>query len=94
MTESLEKLKSTVAELEAELLALHDADSLDRETRLVLEQAAAEILTAIERIEPGQGAPQSLLDHLRDATVQFEESHPTLTGILSRLIDGLAQMGI
>jgi len=35
-----------------------------------------------------------LMDHLRAATQQFEESHPTLTGILSRLVDGLGQMGI
>lgn len=94
MPESLEKLKFAVAELEAELQALQDADRVDRETRQLLEQAATEILTAIERIEPGERAPQSLLDHLRDATVQFEESHPTVTGILSRLIDGLGQMGI
>jgi hypothetical protein len=91
MTETIEKLKSTVAELEAELQAL---ENVDAETRVVLEQAALEILAAIERAEPGECAPQSLMDHLRAATQQFEESHPTLTGILSRLVDGLGQMGI
>jgi len=91
MTETIEKLKSTVAELETELQAL---DNVDDETREVLEQAALEILAAIDRAEPGESAPESLMDHLRAATQQFEESHPTLTGILSRLIDGLGQMGI
>ena len=91
MTESLDKLKTTVAELEAELQAMED---LDDETRLVLEQAALEILAAVDRHEPGSDAPQTLMDRLRIATQQFEESHPTLTGILSRLIDGLGQMGI
>jgi chromosome segregation ATPase len=91
MTETIEKLKSTLAELEVELQAL---ENVDDETREVLEQAALEIAAAIERAEPGESAPESLLDHLRAATVQFEESYPTLTGILTRLVDGLGQMGI
>lgn len=39
-------------------------------------------------------SPESLVERLRLAAHQFESSHPTLTGILSRLIDGLGQMGI
>jgi hypothetical protein len=35
-----------------------------------------------------------LLDRLHAAAQEFEESHPTVTGILSRLIDGMGQMGI
>jgi hypothetical protein len=38
--------------------------------------------------------PESVIERLQLAAHQFENSHPTLTGILSRLIDGLGQMGI
>jgi len=31
---------------------------------------------------------------LHDRLVDFEASHPQLAGILSRLMDGLAQLGI
>ena len=90
MTEQIDKLKSTVAELEDELRVI---DRVDGETRAVLEQAVLDILAALQAA-PGERAPQSLLDHLQSAAHEFEESHPTVTGILSRLIDGLGRMGI
>ena len=91
MTEQIAKLKSTVAELEDELRLI---DPVDAETRAVLEQAVLDILAALHAAEPGERAPQSLLDRLHAAAQEFEESHPTVTGILSRLIDGMGQMGI
>jgi hypothetical protein len=91
MTEQIDKLKSTVAELEDELRVI---DRVDGETRAVLEQAVLDILAALQAAAPGERAPQSLLDHLQAAAHEFEESHPTVTGILSRLIDGLGRMGI
>jgi hypothetical protein len=36
----------------------------------------------------------SVMERLRQAAHEFEGSHPTITGIISRLIDGLGQMGI
>lgn len=91
MTEQIAKLKSTVAELEDELRSI---DPVDAETRAVLEQAVLDILAALHTAVPGERAPQSLLDRLHAAAQEFEESHPTVTGILSRLIDGMGQMGI
>jgi hypothetical protein len=91
MTEQIEKLKSTVAELEDELRSI---DSVDAETRAVLEQAVLDILAALNKAAPGERAPQSLVDRLQSAAQEFEESHPTVSGIVSRLVDGLGQMGI
>ena len=91
MTEQIDKLRSTVAELEDELRVL---DRVDGETRAVLEQAVLDILAALHAAAPGERAPQSLLDRLQAAAQEFEESHPTVTGILSRVIDGLGRMGI
>ena len=91
MTEQIDKLKATVAELEAELQSL---GTLDAETRSVLEQVVLDILLALHKAAPGQRPPQSLVDRLQAAAQEFEDSHPTVTGILSRLIDGLGQMGI
>jgi hypothetical protein len=91
MSEHIEKIKSAVAELEDELASIGQVDG---ETRAVLEQAVLDILAALHAAAPGERAPQSLLDRLQSAAQEFEESHPTVTGILSRLVDGLGQMGI
>jgi signal transduction histidine kinase len=91
MTEHYEKLKAAVAELESELRSV---EALDEPTRAVLQEAVAEIQAALETPAPANFESGSLSDRLRRAVHDFEGSHPTLTGILSRLIDGLAQMGI
>lgn len=91
MTEPIDKLRATVTELENELRSI---ETFDAEARAVLEQAVLDILLALHKAAPGQPAPQSLVDRLHAAAQEFEDSHPTVTGILSRLIDGLGQMGI
>ncbi len=91
MSEHTKKIKATLAELEEELRTL---PSVDNETRKVLEETVQEIQSALAPDEPGELQPQSLVDRLGATTQEFEESHPTLTGIISRLIDGLGQMGI
>lgn len=91
MPERMEKLKAVVAELEQELRSL---ETLDDETCEVLEAACREIQAALNPDEPGELETESLVGRLNDATHEFEGSHPTLTGIISRLIDGLGQMGI
>jgi hypothetical protein len=91
MPERLEKLKATVRELEAELQSL---DSLDAEAKRLLEEAVGEMQTAIRRSDPDHLEPESLSDNLRQAAERFESTHPNLFGVVSRMIDALAQMGI
>ncbi len=90
MADRLEKLRATLNELDMELRAV---DSLDDATREELAQAAAEIAASLrrgKRSEQTQQAEDSLQNRLAD----FEASYPQLAGIVTRLLDGLAQLGI
>jgi chromosome segregation ATPase len=91
MSEQVDKLRATVLELEQELRTLQ---AVDDDTRQVLQQALREIRTVLHEEEQAAIQRQSLRDQLESAAHGFEGSHPTVTGILSRLIDGLGQMGI
>jgi hypothetical protein len=90
MADRLEKLRATLAELEAELEGL---DSLDDPTREQLASAAAEIAASLRRGNRTAASRQA--EHsLRGRLVDFEAQHPQLAIIVGRLLDGLAQLGI
>ncbi len=100
MSEHIEKLRKVVGELEDELHGLTDVDQQARE---VLQEALHEIQIVLQRQQtdsPATGElaapadPESVLDQLRESAYEFEGSHPTFSGVLMRLIDGLGQMGI
>jgi hypothetical protein len=108
MTDSIEKLKAIVRELETELRELPAVDEQAaellqeaiREIQVVVHSRQRDAASAIEQ-EPESldedvqsESSDTVIDRLNHAAQQFENSHPTLTGILSRLIDGLGQMGI
>jgi uncharacterized protein YukE len=91
-----EQLRATLKELEAEL---NSVDSLDDETRAMLAEAMREIeakLQARQEATPAdrEDSDDTLAGGLRDAIERFESTHPTLTQILSRLVDTLGQIGI
>jgi len=90
MSDRLDKLRQTILQLEAELQSV---DSLDDQTRAQLTEAAAEITAAINR---GQGteAMRRAEGSLQDRLVDFEAAYPQLAGVITRLLDGLAQLGI
>lgn len=83
------KLRATVAELEKEL----DSAELDDQSRQRLRQAVQDIRAALHEDEVGLQS-QSLIQRLSEVTAKFEGSHPELTSVVARLVDGLAQMGI
>ena len=91
MPERKEKLRETLNELEAELQSL---ESLDPETRAMLAEAATEIQAALHKEDGDDLEHHSLTERLRDAVQEFEADHPTLAGVLNRVIDALGQMGI
>ena len=90
MADRSEKLRTTLTELEAELQHL---ESLDDETREQLADAAAEIAAALRRGKRSEASSRAA-DSLQGRLVEFEASHPQLAGIVTRLIDGLGQLGI
>jgi chromosome segregation ATPase len=84
MSERLDKLRTSLAELQQELAAV---DSLDDAAREQLADAASEIGKRTERTSQAENS-------LKDRLVDFEASHPQLAIIVGRLLDGLGQLGI
>ena len=96
-----EKLRSTIDQLHAELA---DMDVVDEEAKQLLQSAVSDIHTALEQGEP-PGAPSpaaepeapeshSIVGRLSEAARRYEDSHPTLSGIIGSIIDTLGRMGI
>jgi len=90
MPDRLDRIRATLSELETEL---GSPDSLDDETREELAAAAAEIAAALRRGKRSEKTRQAE-NSLQDRLVEFEAQHPQLAGIVTRLIDGLGQLGI
>ncbi|MFO0867510.1 MAG: DUF4404 family protein [Pirellulales bacterium] len=102
MSDLKERIRATVRDLEQELAA---AGPLDNDSRQLLEQAAQEIRAKLG-VAPGGSVPGSseassaaaepgsLVERINTAARRFESTHPTLSGILERIADGLAQLGI
>jgi predicted nucleic acid-binding Zn-ribbon protein len=90
MADRLDKLRATLSELDAELRSI---DSLDDPTREELAEAAAEIAASLRRGKRSEKT-QMAADSLQNRVVEFEAANPQLAGIVSRLLDGLAQLGI
>lgn len=96
MTDRIEKLRATLAELETELGEL---DSLDPVSRARLEEVAGEIRVVLLRSDPNLKElelepPHTIPEKLHESIETFRTQYPTLSGIMQRLIDGLAQLGI
>jgi hypothetical protein len=93
MAHHIEKLRETLRELEAEL---EQIDTLDRQSRELLETAAAEIHEALAKSEADEEAlePKTFTDRLLSATQSFEDSHPTLSRLVGNVVNALAQLGI
>lgn len=90
MPDRIERLRATVTELEAEIQEL---DQVDPESRALLQEALTEISRALQQPQPPE-APESIGERIRDAVYRFESEHPTLTGMLARVTDALARIGI
>jgi len=92
MPERLEKLQATLAELEAEL---EGVEEIDQATRERLEHARGEIQQTLDRqTPPEEWQTTSFIDSLKETEQEFEISHPTIAGVVRRVIDLLGQMGI
>jgi hypothetical protein len=91
MSEHIDKLRAMLEELQAEL---HGIESLDPQTREMLEGAKDELEHALHREETDTLESHSLIERLQTAGEDFNESHPALSRIVGNLIDVLGQMGI
>jgi hypothetical protein len=86
------QLRDRLEQLHAELAK---TDSVDDASREVLASLLGDIQQLLERsAEERSHEHHGLVDRLRDATRQFEESHPTLAAAVGRVMDTLSNMGI
>lgn len=91
MPNRIEKLRAAIHELERELQSV---ESLDERTRQTLEDAVGEIQSALHEEDTSQLEEPGIRSRLDEALQDFEASHPTLAGLLSRIVDMLGQIGI
>ena len=89
MEDKLEKLHATLIELKHELQSL---DTMDEQTRQSLDEMLQEIEASLHQPGGIQGEHPSMSERLKDAAQGFEDSHPTLFGIVGRMIDGLGKL--
>ena len=89
---STQELPQILDELRAELQRVEPSDDTQRE---LLQRTIRDVeaLLANSSADPGP-EHHSLLERLREATRQFEKTHPTLTSAAGRVMDALANMGI
>ena len=91
MPERIEKLRGIVQELEAELESL---ESVDAQARSVLEEALEDLRVALSKTDPASLESESLVERLQTAEQEFQVSHPTISGLVLRMINALGQLGI
>jgi hypothetical protein len=89
-TRSSEELDQTLKSLHQELSRSPD---LSAESRALLEEIARDIASLQQPASDEPRGP-AFSDRVREATARFEESHPALVGVLTRLSDTLSAMGI
>lgn len=85
-------LRKILEDLRGELESAQPADEAQRE---LLAHAVRDVEALLARADAAPGREhRSLLERLREATREFETSHPALTTAAGRVMDALANMGI
>lgn len=81
-------LREQLEQLAQEIESLSIDDSRKEELQALLERVE-------QQLDQGEEAePQDLMDQVEGAISQFETEHPTLTGILNRILVTLSSMGV
>lgn len=84
-----EKLRATLKELHRQL---SDVEATD-DVRGLLETVQQDVEKALEH-DPESDEEHTIRERLLTAALEFEESHPELSGVLGSTIDALGRMGI
>jgi hypothetical protein len=84
------RLEELLAELETQI---RQSDDLDAGLKGRLEQLQAAIQSRLDT-QADESGPHSLVEPVRQAIDEFEDSHPTLTLTLGRIMDVLNKLGI
>jgi len=86
------QLREHLEELHSELASTEAVDDRSRE---LLGEVLGDIQTLLDRSGPDRDQePEGLGERLRDATRQFEETHPKLAAAVGRVVNALSNLGI
>lgn len=87
-----QELRKLIEQLHAEIQNTQPVDEKGQKLLLQLESEIQELLGQ----NAGNGNPvhPSTIQRMEEALDQFEASHPALTALLSRLLEGLSNAGI
>ena len=89
-----DELLNTLKTLHAQLSS---AGEIDAETQKMLQTVTSDIQNVLESgsgVKEVDDAGKSLSERIRDTLIEFEARHPHVGGLLERITDGLAGMGI
>ena len=86
-----EHLDNRIQELLDELEKKEPADQVRRDR---IAHVLHDIRSMVAESEPQSDEHESLRERFDEAARQFEESHPTLTAVVGRVADALANLGI
>ena len=86
-----DELRNALEGLHAQLGETSDVDD---DTRQLLISVTADIERVLADDSPSPEVDESLTQRLEDAMRQFDADHPMIGGLLQRLSDGLANLGI
>lgn len=85
-------------EILANLQSLHtqlsSAGEIDEATRRMLETVTSDIQKLLENQSAASPSDGSVSESLRNTLIEFEVRHPHLGGLLERITNGLASIGI
>jgi hypothetical protein len=91
MTDPRDKLKSALDELQAQL---EEMRAVDPEVAGQLGSTIDQARAVLAGRPTGTDEHASLIEQLKGAVLEYEASHPTLSGNLGAVISALGQMGI
>ena len=88
---SREELRNTLASLHE---TLNETSDVDDDTRELLASVTADIQRLLVDDGSAVEADDSLSERIADMSRDFDAHHPMIGGLLQRLSDGLANLGI
>lgn len=89
MTDEQQKLRATIDQLHAELASM---DQVDDDVQQMLKGTLDDIHNALG--EQPTDESSTIVGRLNEAARHYEETHPTLSGVIGSIIDTISRMGI
>jgi predicted component of type VI protein secretion system len=86
-----QRLRDDLERLQEEL---ERSPGVDPQARALVSEIARDVEALLDSTGGSERETESLVERLRSAAGDFEESHPALTAVVGRIADALAALGI